>query len=62
MSAVTEAAATRKCYLNLLMYSGKDGTYTTNPTTICPHKNKSHGVKSRDLEVHFVKGKSSCPS
>jgi hypothetical protein len=60
MSAVTEAAATRKCYFNLLINSGKGGTYTTSPATLCPHKKKSYGVRYRDLEVHFVKGKSAC--
>ena len=50
-----------ECVISVYWYIlAKGGTHTTSPTTLCPRKKKSHGVRSRDLGVHFVKGKSAC--
>lgn len=45
----------KMCHVNWsISFSWKGGTYTKSLT--CPHKKKSHGVRSRDLGSHFIKG------
>jgi len=47
MSAVTETAASKMRRFNSSTSLGEGGKYTKS--SICPHKNKSHGVRSSDL-------------
>ena len=61
MSAVTDTAVP-KCVMSTgqYLFSWKGGIYTKSLT--CPHKKKSHGVRSRDHGSHFIKGESVCPA